>query len=297
MQHRRLGRSGEPVSILGLGGFHLSRPEPAEAARIMHAAIDHGITFFDNCWDYAEGESERRMGEALAGRRRDQVFLMTKIDGRTAEAATRQIEESLRRLRTDHVDLLQIHEVIHADDPDRVFSAGCYDALLRAREQGKTRFLGFTGHKSGAIHTAMLESALRHGWTPDAVQMPLNVMDAHRDDGFERIVLPLLLQHDIGVLGMKPMGDPFILDSGTVSAPEALRYTMSLPTSVTITGIDSMPILQQALDVLRDFRPFSPAERDALLARTAQASQSGAHEKYKNSDHFDGTVKNPEWLG
>lgn len=297
MKYRTLGRTGERVSMVGVGGFHLSKPrDPKEATRIVHAAIDGGITFFDNCWDYAEGESERRLGDALDGGRRERVFLMTKFDGRTARAATAQIEQSLQRLRTDHVDLLQIHEVIHPDDPQRIFRDGCFEALMRAREQGKTRFVGFTGHKSPHLHQAMLEACFAHGWTPDTVQMPLNVMDAHFDS-FERIVLPILLRHDIGVLGMKPMGDPFILHSNAVAAPEALRYTMSLPASVTITGIDSLPILEQALEAARGFQPLTPQERDALLARTAQAAKGGGFEKYKTSRHFDGTIKNPEYLG
>ncbi|MDQ2765004.1 MAG: aldo/keto reductase, partial [Pseudomonadota bacterium] len=203
---------------------------------------------------------------------------------------------SLRRLKTDHLDLLQFHEIIREDDPEQIFGADAFDVAMRAREQGKIRYLGFTGHKSPLIHKKMLETALAHGWTPDTVQMPLNVMDAHFDS-FERRVLPMLIEHQIGVLGMKPMGDPFILDSGAVTAPECLRYTMSLPTSVTITGIDSLPILEQALNVVRDFTPLNPAERNALLARTAQAAHDGAFEKYKTSHHFDGTIRNPQWLG
>lgn len=297
MKYRTLGRSGQRVSMVGVGGFHLGHPkDSAEATRIVHGAIDHGVTFFDNCWDYNGGESEARLGRALEGGRRDRVFLMTKIDGRTSAAAQSQLDESLRRLRTDHLDLLQFHEIIREDDPERIFGQGAFEVAMRAREQGKIRYLGFTGHKSPLIHKKMLELSFQRGWTPDTVQMPLNVMDAHFHS-FEQIVLPILVQHGIGVLGMKPMGDHFILDSKVASAPECLRYTMSLPTSVTITGIDSLQILQQALDVVRDFTPYTAQERQDLLARTATASRDGQYERYKVSHHFDGTVQNPQWLG
>jgi predicted aldo/keto reductase-like oxidoreductase len=296
MPMRPLGRTGVEVSLLGLGGFHLGIPKEQDAIRIVREAIDHGVTFLDNCWDYNDGESEIRLGRALQDGYRDKVFLMTKIDGRTADVASRQLEQSLRRLRTDRIDLLQIHEVIRPTDPDRVFAPhGTILALVRAREAGKIRFIGFTGHKSPAIHRAMLDEAARNRFRFDTVQMPLNVMDAHFDS-FERSVLPVLDSQGIGVLGMKPMGSGIILESGIVSPVECLRYAMSLPTSVVITGCDSVGVLRQALHTALTFEPLREEERQALLARTAGAAQSGAYEQYKTSQRFDGTAKNPQWL-
>jgi predicted aldo/keto reductase-like oxidoreductase len=234
---------------------------------------------------------------ALRDGYRDKAFLMTKIDGRTATSSRQQLEESLKRLQTDHVDLMQIHEVIRMSDVDRVFAAGgALETLLQAREQGKLRYIGFTGHKSPEIHKHMLAMADQHNFHYDTVQMPLNVMDSHYQS-FEQIVLPIAKQKQMGILGMKPMGDPFILDSKTVSARECLRYAMSLPVSVTITGIDSMEILAQALDVVDTFTPLTSQERAALLARTASAAREGQSELYKSSSHFDSTSVHPEWLG
>lgn len=298
MQYRSLGQTGEKVSIVGLGGYHIGKQkDPNESIRIIRSAIDGGINFMDNCWDYNNGASEHRMGTALRDGYRHKVFLMTKIDGRTAKSATDQLEESLRRLQTDRLDLVQFHEIIRTSDPDRVFAAGgALEAVLKAKEAGKVRYIGFTGHKSPSIHCQMLDTADRHGFRFDAVQMPLNVMDAHFDS-FERNVLPILVQKGIGVLGMKPMGDQIILKSNAVTAVECLHYTMSVPTSVTITGIDSMPILQQALDAARSFRPFSQAERRALLEKTARLAGNGKFELYKTTRTFDGTAANPQWLG
>ena len=293
---RPLGRTGVDVSMLGLGGYHLGIPSEQEAMRIVHQAVDHGLTFLDNCWDYHDGESERRMGKALEGGYRERAFLMTKLDGRTAEAATRQLDQSLRRLRTDHLDLVQIHEVIRMSDPARVFApGGAIEALIRARHAGKTRFIGFTGHKSPDIHLAMLDAARRHGFRFDTVQMPLNVMDAHFDS-FEKRVLPVLVREGIGVLGMKPMGAGVILESRVVSAVDCLRYALSLPTSVVITGVDSMRILRQDIETGLAFEPLTQREKDALLARTADLASAGKYEKYKTSERFDGTAKHPEWL-
>jgi predicted aldo/keto reductase-like oxidoreductase len=295
---RPLGRTGEQVSIIGLGGFHIGmQKDEQESIGIIRAAIDAGITFMDNCWDYNNGTSEVRMGKALRDGYRQRVFLMTKIDGRDAKTAMSQLEESLQRLQTDHVDLIQLHEVIHEDDPERAFAqGGAIEGLVRAREQGKARFIGFTGHKSPRIHKRMIETADAHGFRFDTVQMPLNVMDAHFDS-FEKVVLPMALERDMGVLGMKALGDPFILQSHTVSATEALRYAMSLPVSTTITGIDSMAILQQDLGIARGFRPLNPDEKVALLEQTKQAALAGEFEQYKTSTHFDGTTQNPQWLG
>ena len=297
MQFRVLGRTGERVSIVGVGGFHLSKPAQDEAIRIVREAIDAGINFLDNSWDYANGESEKRMGKALCDGYRSRAFLMTKIDGRSAASAAQQIDESLERLQTDHVDLLQFHEVIRMEDVDRIFSSGgALEAVLKARDAGKLRFIGFTGHKSPFIHKHMLDVAQAHGLTFDAVQMPLNVMDAHYLS-FEQMVLPIANARNIGVLGMKPMGDPFILQCNVVSAAQCLRYAMSLPVSVTITGIDSMPTLRQALEVANNFSPLTSQERNELLARTASTAQGGRLELYKETTHFDSTVAHPEWLG
>jgi len=297
MKYRALGQTGERVSIVGVGGFHLSKPEDPELAiRIVRTALDNGINFLDNSWDYGEGESERRMGKALRDGYRDKAFLMTKIDGRSAKGATTQLEQSLQRLQTDHVDLLQFHEVIRMEEPERIFApGGALEAVLRARDQGKLRHIGFTGHKSPEIHKHMLDVADQHSFRFDTLQMPLNVMDAHYHS-FEQMVLPIAVRKQIGVLGMKPMGDPFILGSETVSARECLRYAMSLPVSVTITGIDSMAVLQQALDVVDSFTPLTPQERAALLVRTAKAAENGVSERYKVSQHFDSTEVHPEWL-
>jgi predicted aldo/keto reductase-like oxidoreductase len=295
--YRTLGRTGEQVSMVGIGGAHLGRTGEQEAIRIVRAALDNGVNFLDNCWDYNEGESETRMGQALAGGYRQKAFLMTKIDGRTRSSAARQIDESLARLQTDHVDLLQLHEIIRMSDPDRIFGAsGALEAVLAAQQAGKCRYLGFTGHKSPEIHLKMLETAAAHNFTFDTVQMPLNVMDAHYNS-FEQRVLPVALGRNMGILGMKPMGDHIVLTSKTVTAPECLRYAMSLPTSVVITGCDRMEILEQALNVARTFQPLTAAERTALLAKTDQVARSGQYELYKTSDHFDSTSHHPEWLG
>jgi predicted aldo/keto reductase-like oxidoreductase len=294
---RALGRTGAAVSIVGLGGYHLGKQaDENESVRIIRRAIDRGVTFMDNSWDYNGGQSELRMGKALAGGYRDRVFLMTKIDGRTREAATAQLDQSRRRLRADVIDLVQIHEVIRMGDPAAVFGPdGAVAALVAARDAGKVRFIGFTGHKDPAIHLAMIEEADRNGFTFDTVQMPLNVMDVHYRS-FEREVLPAALARGMGVLGMKAMGDQFILKSGVVNAVECLRYAMSLPVSTTITGCDSMPILDQALGVARDFTPMSPEEMNALRARTARAAANGHFERYKTTLHHDSTTAHPEWL-
>ena len=237
------------------------------------------------------------MGKALRDGYRQKAFLMTKIDGRTKASATVQINESLRRLQTDRLDLLQFHEVIRDSDPDRIFvTGGALEAVVEAQKAGKVRFIGFTGHKSPDIHLQMLAAATKHGFTFDAVQMPLNVMDAHFNS-FEKKVLPVLTRDRIGVLGMKSMGDPFILKSKTVTAIECLHYAMNLPTSVVITGCDSLPILQQALDAARKFQPMDSAQVADLLAKTAKAGAAGEFELYKTTHHFDGTVHNPQWLG
>jgi aryl-alcohol dehydrogenase-like predicted oxidoreductase len=299
MIYRILGSTGESVSAIGIGGWHLGFKLLDEqlSIRIVRSAIDRGINFLDNCWDYNEGASEIRMGKALRDGYRDRAFLMTKIDGRSKKEAARQLDESLRRLGVDYLDLVQHHEVLRYEDPHRIFhEEGANAALEEARQAGKIRYIGFTGHKDPRIHAYMLECATQHGFRFDAVQMPLNVMDAHYRS-FEKVVLPELVRQNIGVLGMKSMANGIILKSNTVTAIECLHYALNLPTSVVITGIDSMEILEQALDAVRTFRPLSSEEVESLLARTAQAAASGEYEPFKTTSIFDGTAQFPEWLG
>lgn len=295
---RTLGHTGEKVSMVGLGGYHIgSQNDENESIRIIRTALDEGINFLDNCWDYNDGQSEVRMGKALRDGYRQKAFLMTKIDGRDARTAANQIDESLRRLQTDRIDLLQFHEVIRMNDPERIFaSGGGMEAAVKAKQAGKIRYIGFTGHKSPEIHRHMLEVADQHKFLFDSVQMPLNVMDAHFHS-FETMVLPILVKNNIGVLGMKSMGDKIILRSKAVTPVECLHYAMSLPTSVVITGCDSMGILQQALKAAREFKPLDDAQRTALLAKTASPAKDGEYEQYKTTTNFDGTVHNPQWLG
>jgi uncharacterized protein len=295
---RTLGHTGEKVSMVGLGGYHIgSQNDENESIRIIRTALDEGINFLDNCWDYNDGQSEARMGKALRDGYRQKAFLMTKIDGRDAKTAANQIDESLRRLQTDRIDLLQFHEIIRMNDPERIFaSGGGMEATVKAKQAGKIRYIGFTGHKSPEIHRHMLEVADQHKFLFDSVQMPLNVMDAHYHS-FEKMVLPILVQKNIGVLGMKPMGDKVILRSKAVTPVECLHYAMSLPTSVVITGCDSVDILQQALKAAREFKPLDEAQRTALLAKTAAPAKNGEYEQYKTTTNFDGTVHNPQWLG
>jgi aryl-alcohol dehydrogenase-like predicted oxidoreductase len=299
MPYRVLGRTGERVSAIGVGGWHLGlkRVDEPLAIRIVRSAIDRGINFMDNSWDYNDGASETRMGQALRDGYRGKVILMTKIDGRSKAEAARQLDESLRRLQTDRIDVVQHHEILRYEDPHRVFDEdGANAALVEARQAGKLRYIGFTGHKDPRIHLYMLEVAREHGFTFDTVQMPLNVMDAHYRS-FERLVLPELVKQNIGVLGMKSMANGIILESGTVSATECLQYALNLPTSVVITGMESVENLDQAVQVARTFRPMSQAEVDALLAKTAKTASGGEFEPFKTTSIFDSTASHPEWLG
>jgi predicted aldo/keto reductase-like oxidoreductase len=299
MIYRTLGRTGERVSAIGMGGFHLGHPNLSEdeSIRLVRAAIDGGITFMDNSWDYNQGQSEIRMGKALQDGYRKKVFLMTKLDGRTRQEAARQLDESLRRLQTDVIDLIQHHEVIRFEDPDRIFAeGGAMEAALAAKKAGKVRYIGFTGHKDPRIHLYMLEVAAQHAFQFDTVQMPLNVMDAHFRS-FGKLVLPRLVEQQIGVLGMKPFGDHAILKSGVVQPLECLHYALNLPTSVVITGIDSQQVLDQAFTAARAFRHMSQQEVATLLARTEKAAAHGEYELFKTSAHFDSTAHHPEWLG
>jgi len=298
MIYRNLGRTGEQVSVIGLGGHHIGRQkDEQESIRIIRSAIDRGITFMDNCWDYHDGVSELRMGKALQNGYRQKVFLMSKIDGRTRASAAQQLDESLRRLQTDRIDLMQVHEVIRLEDPDRVFApGGAMEALQAAKQAGKIRYIGFTGHKDPLVHLRMLEVAAAHDFRFDAVQLPLNVLDAHFRS-FARDVLPRLVEANVGVLGMKPMGEGLVLKSKAASAIECLHYAMNLPTATVITGIDSLPILDQAFEAVRTFQPMNATQVARLLERTRSAAAGGNFELYKTSDRFDGTAKNPTWLG
>jgi len=302
MPYRALGKTGEMVSIVGLGGFHIGKQsEEAASIKIIHAAIDSGINFMDNCWDYHDGLSEIRMGKALGGGYRDKVFLMTKIDGRPKSVAAKQIDESLARLKTDHVDLLQFHEILRYEDPDRVFGPdGAIHAALEAQKAGKVRFIGFTGHKNPNIHLQMFNVADEHGFHFDTVQHPVNVMDAHFRS-FIQNVIPAAHARGTATLGMKTFGDKYILDhvqkSGTATATQLLHFGMSQPVSVIITGIDSLKVLDQALNAARTFSPMSQSEQAVLLASTKEAASHGKYELFKTTDHFDSTAQKPEWLG
>ena len=298
MLYRELGSTGESVSAIGMGGYHLGKQkEAAESIHLIHAGVDRGITFLDNSWDYNDGLSEVRMGQALRNGYRQKVFLMTKIDGRTKVEYNKQLEQSLGRLQTDVIDLVQFHEVIRMEDPDRIFAAGgAIEGAVEARKQGKIRFIGFTGHKDPAVHLRMLEIAQRHNFHFDTVQMPINVMDAHFRS-FTKEVMPVALKQGIGVLAMKTFGDNFILASKTVQPIEALHYSMTLPVSVVITGIDSQSILDQALKAAKTFRPLTETEITSLLDRTRVAAMDGKFELFKTSTHFDSTAANPKWLG
>ena len=298
MLYRTLGRTGEKVSALGLGGYHIGVPrEESDGIRVIRSAVDRGVTFMDNCWDYHNGESELRMGKALRDGYRDKVFLMSKIDGRTQRLAAQQIDECLRRLQTDRIDLMQHHEIIRKEDPERVFAAGgAMEAVLAAKRAGKVRYIGFTGHKDPSMHLRMLEVAAEHKFHFDAVQMPLNVMDAHFRS-FARQVVPSLVKEGIGVLGMKPLGCGAIVQSGAVSAIECLQYALNLPTSVVITGMEDMARLDQALEAVRTFKPMDESQVASLLAKTASLAATGQCERFKTSTSFDGTARHPEWLG
>ena len=299
MPMRTLGRTGVKVSLVGLGGWHLGFKYIDEelSIRIIRHAIDNGVNFMDNCWDYNDGASETRMGKALQDGYRDRVFLMTKIDGRTKKDAAKQLNESLERLQTDHIDLVQHHEILRFEDPHRIFDEqGANAALIEARDAGKISFIGFTGHKDPRIHLYMLEVAKENGFEFDTVQMPLNVMDAHYRS-FEKMVLPELGKQNIGVLAMKALANGRILESKTVTPIECLQYAMNLPVSVVITGCESMENLEQALQAARTFRPMSDEEVKSLLSKTAKAASRGEFELFKTTSVYDGTAAHPEWLG
>lgn len=300
MIYRELGSTGERVSLIGLGGWHLGLKYVDEktALRIIDEAIDRGITFLDNCWDYNEGKSEKRMGRALKGGKREKVFLMTKIDGRTKKLAAKQIDESLKRLKTDRIDLIQHHEILRFEDPHRIFDEkeGAHLALLEAKKAGKLRFVGFTGHKDPQIHRHFLEVAESCGHRLDTAQMPVNVMDAHYRS-FSKQVVPELNKRKMGVLAMKTLANGIILKSKTVTAVECLHYAMSQPVSVVITGIDRLKILDQAFEAVRTFPDVRQKDLEAILEKTRPVAMRGEFEPFKTSSIFDGTAENPEWIG
>jgi aryl-alcohol dehydrogenase-like predicted oxidoreductase len=284
---RPLGATGVMVSALGLGGYHLGKiPSEREAIKVVHGAIDAGITFMDNAWEYHDGRAETIMGKAIADRR-EQVFLMTKVctHGRSKREAMKQLEQSLRRLKTDTLDLWQIHECVYDNDPERHFAkGGVVEALELAQKQGKVRFVGFTGHKNPAIHLAMLKHSVR--W--DACQLPLNCFDASFRS-FERDILPILVGRGIAPLGMKSMGgDAIQIRKKVVTPQEALRYAMSLPVSTTISGIDSMKVLRQNLKVAQGFRQMSQKQMDALRRRVRDEAMDGRYELYKTTAKHEG---------
>jgi len=286
---RPLGTTGVNVSMLCLGGFHISMPPEDEATRIIHTAIDNGITFMDNAWEYADNESERRMGNALAqDGYRDKVFLMTKncAHDRTAANSMVKLEESLRRLRTDHLDLWQIHEVTFPDDPDRIFApGGAAEAMLRAKEEGKVRFIGFTGHKSPAIFRRMLAA----GFPWDTLQMPVSVLDANFNS-FQKEIIPIAEEQGIGVIGMKSLAAGHIFDDPAIgiTAEEAIRYALSQPIASLCTGIDSMAILEQNLRIGREFVPMTVEEQAAAVDKVFHHGWAGQHEPFKTSFDFEG---------
>ena len=297
MIYRNLGSTGERVSAIGLGGAHLGRPSEEDAIRIVRSALNRGLTFLDNCWDYGDGKCEIRMGKALRDGYRQKAFLMTKFDGRTRPAAAQQIDESLQRLQTDHIDLIQFHENIRLDDADRFFAeGGALEAVLAAKQAGKVRYIGFTGHKDPLVHERMLDVAKLHNFHFDSCQMPLNPMDAHFRS-FANNVVPKLVEQGIAVLGMKSMGSGDLLKSNTVTPKECLHYALNLPTSVVITGCDSLQILDQAFEAARTFKPLTEAEVIAILDKTRVAAMNGKFELFKISTKYDGTIKNPQWLG
>ena len=300
MLYRELAATGEQVSLIGFGGSHLGLADVKEddAIRLIHEGLDRGINFLDNSWDYNEGRSEERVGKALAQEGyRQKAFVMTKIDGRTRELATNQINDSLRRLRVDHIDLLQHHEVIRFDDPDRIFAeGGAMEAVDSAKREGKIRFIGFTGHKDPHVHLYMLKVAQQHGFHFDTVQMPINIMDAHFRS-FSQMVVPEAVTQKIAVLGMKCFGDGIILKSAAVEPMDCLHYSLNLPISVLITGINSKMLLDQAFAAVKSFQPMDEAAVAALIAKTEQVAMNGKYELFKTTSHFDTTARHPDWLG
>jgi len=287
--HRPLGKTGAQVSVLGVGGYHLgSTKNQQEATELVATALGAGINFFDNAWEYHDGASEEKLGIALKGKRQD-AFVMTKVctHGRGKDVAMQQLEESLRRLQTDHLDLWQIHEVVYYNDPDLIFApGGAAEALLAAKQQGKVRFIGFTGHKNPAIHLKMLS----HDFPFDTVQMPLNCLDA-TFRSFETQVLPVANRKGIGILGMKSLGGSGeLVTNGAVTPHEGLSYAMSLPVSTTISGMDSLAVLQQNLKIASGFKPLTADAMQATRDRVRTFAADGRYELFKTTTKYDGKV-------
>jgi predicted aldo/keto reductase-like oxidoreductase len=305
MLYRTLGATGVQVSVIGLGGSHLGQAQVPEdlAINLIHEALDRGINFLDNSWDYNEGRSEQRVGKALSqSGYRQKAFVMTKIDGRTKELATNQIDDSLQRLKVDHIDLLQHHEVIRFDDPDRIFNeGGAMEAVVAAQKAGKVRFIGFTGHKDPHVHLYMFEVAKRHGFHLDTVQMPINIMDAHFRS-FAQMVVPEALRQQTAILGMKCLGSGVLMKSDAISAStitpvECLHYSLNVPVAVQITGINSKMLLDQAFEAVKSFRPMNEQQLASLLSKSEQDAMNGKYELFKTTSHFDTTARHPDWLG
>lgn len=297
MIYRTLGRTGVKVSAIGLGGYHIGNPSEAEGIKIIRTAVDRGITFLDNCWDYHDGDSEVRMGKALRDGYRQKIFLMTKFDGRTKDSTAKQIDESLKRLQTDVIDLMQYHENIRMEDPDRFFAPnGPLEALLDAKKAGKIKYIGFTGHKDPAVHLRMIELADQHKFHFDTAQMPINILD-YSFRSFRHEVVPKLVERGIALLGMKPMASANIPQNKIATGIECLHYALSQPTSVVITGCESLDRLNQAFEAAKTFKPLTPAEISALAARTKTAALTGKYEPFKTTPQFDGTARKPEWMG
>ena len=297
MQYRTLGRTGEKVSVMGLGGYHIGiQSDPAESVRLIRTAIDRGINFMDNSWDYNNGVSEQRMGDALKDGYRKKVLLMTKIDGRTKASFNSQLEESLKRLQTDTIDLMQFHEIIRFEDPDRIFApGGALEGALEAKKAGKIRYIGFTGHKDPLIHLRTFEVAKQHGVHFDTVQMPINVMDAHFRS-FAKQVIPVAEAEGTAVLAMKVFGGRSILQSKTATAMECLQYALSQKVAVVITGMDSMPMLDQAFAAVKA-GSLPETQMAAVLAKTHDAAMTGQYEPFKTTARVDGSARRPDWLG
>jgi uncharacterized protein len=288
MPTRPLGRTGERVSIVCLGGWHIGAIDSTEAVRIMHAAIDEGITFFDNCWDYQDGGAETVMGKALASDgRRKKVFLMTKNCERDYAGSMKCLEDSLRRLQTSHIDLWQFHELVYDNDPDWVFEKGGIKAAMEAQKQGKVRYIGFTGHKDPRIHLKMLSKP--YEWA--SAQMPINLLDAHYRS-FQNEVIPACLKQNVGVIGMKGLAGGYpqgrIPSALGLSAEQCYHYALSLPVSSQVVGLTSMEQLHSIVKVAREFRPMPEQERTRLLSQVKDVAGDGRHERFKSTKDFDG---------
>ncbi len=298
MLFRKLGKTGEKVSLLAVGGAHLN--QDSFAIPLLRKAIDSGVNFMDNCWDYGNplGRCEERMGEGLRDGYRKKVFLMTKLDGRTKDAASKQLEDSLRRLQTDVIDLIQFHEVNRANDPEKIFAKdGAMEAIQAAKKAGKIRYIGFTGHKDPEFHMNMLETAKKNNFVFDTVQMPLNLLDAHYHS-FARGIVPRLVKDGTGVLAMKTLAAGQIPRANLgITSEDCLHYAMNLPTSTVIVGMDSLTRLDEALAAVKSFKPLTKDQLAALLDKTKTVALTGRLETFKTTNQYDGTGRHPEWMG